>query len=216
MAVTVSSTAQVDPAAEMGDGTVVWELAQIREGARLGTGCVVGRGVYIGVGVRLGNNVKLQNFALVYEPAELGDGVFIGPAVVLTNDKYPRSVDSEGRLKHGDDWEAVGVTVAEGASLGARSVCVAPVRIGRWGMVAAGAVVTRDVPDFALVAGVPAKRIGWVGKAGVRLVERERGVWWCPSTDQLYDESEVDGVARLAVKPEREQLLRSSPGPNRR
>jgi UDP-2-acetamido-3-amino-2,3-dideoxy-glucuronate N-acetyltransferase len=200
MAVTVSPTAQVDPTAELGDGTVVWELAQIREGARLGTGCVVGRGVYIGSDVRLGNNVKLQNFALVYEPAELGDGVFIGPAVVLTNDKYPRSVDSEGRLKRGHNWEAVGVKVAEGASLGARSVCVAPVHIGRWGMVAAGAVVTRDVPDFALVAGVPAKRIGWAGKAGLRLVERERGVWCCPSTGQLYDESDIDGEARLAIR----------------
>ena len=101
------------------------------------------------------------------------------------------------------DWEAVGVKVAEGASLGARSVCVAPVRIGRWGMVAAGAVVTRDVADFALVAGVPAKRIGWVGKAGRRLIERDHGVWCCPSTGQLYDESEVDGEARLALrKPE--------------
>ena len=200
MAVTVSPTAQVDPTAELGDGTVVWELAQIREGARLGTGCTVGRGVYIGADVRLGNNVKLQNFALLYEPAELSDGVFVGPAVVLTNDKYPRSVDIEGRLKRSHDWEAVGVKVAEGASLGARSVCVAPVLIGRWAMVAAGAVVTRDVPDFALVAGVPAKRIGWVGKVGVRLIEREPRVWSCPSTGQLYDESEVDGAARLTLR----------------
>jgi UDP-2-acetamido-3-amino-2,3-dideoxy-glucuronate N-acetyltransferase len=200
MAVTVSRTAQVDPTAELGDGTVVWELAQIREGARLGTGCVVGRGVYIGADVRLGNNVKLQNFALLYEPAELGDGVFVGPAVVLTNDKYPRSVDIEGQLKRGRDWEAVGVNVAEGASLGARSVCVAPVQIGQWAMVAAGAVVTHDVPDFALVAGVPAKRIGWVGKAGVRLIEREPGVWSCPATGQLYDVSEVDGAASLTLR----------------
>jgi UDP-2-acetamido-3-amino-2,3-dideoxy-glucuronate N-acetyltransferase len=74
------------------------------------------------------------------------------------------------------------------------------VQIGRWGMVAAGAVVTRDVPDFALVAGVPAKRIGWVGKAGVRLTAHERGVWSCPSTGQLYDESEVDGAARLTLR----------------
>ena len=79
-------------------------------------------------------------------------------------------------------------------------MCVAPVQIGRWGMVAAGAVVTRDVPDFALVAGVPAKRIGWVGKAGVRLVEREPGVWSCPSTGQLYDMSEVDGAPMLTLR----------------
>ena len=133
---------------------------------------MIGRGAYVGTGVQIGDNVKLQNYALVYEPAELGDGVFVGPAAVLTNDHYPRSVDPEGNQKRGGDWEAVGVTVAEGASLGARSVCVAPVRIGRWAMVAAGAVVTKDVPDFGLVVGVPARRVGWVGRSGVKLVER--------------------------------------------
>ena len=155
---------------------------------------MVGRGAYVGTGVQIGDNVKLQNYALVYEPAELGDGVFVGPAVVLTNDHNPRSVDPDGKQKRGGDWEAVGVKVAEGASLGARSVCVAPVRIGRWAMVAAGAVVTKDVPDFGLVVGVPARQIGWVGRSGVRLVgaRDEPGVWECPQTGALYDER--DGV----------------------
>jgi acetyltransferase-like isoleucine patch superfamily enzyme len=190
----IMPSAQVDETAELGAGTTVWELAQIREKARLGAGCVVGRGAYVGTGVQIGDNVKLQNYALVYEPAVLADGVFVGPAVVLTNDHNPRSVDPEGRLKRGGDWEAVGVTVAEGASLGARSVCVAPVRIGRWAMVAAGAVVTRDVPDFALVAGVPARRIGWVGRSGVRLVERpgEPDVWECPRTGDCFTERPPD------------------------
>ncbi|MFI8005786.1 acyltransferase [Streptomyces sp. NPDC086010] len=190
----VQPTAQVDESAGIGDGSTVWELAQIREGARLGEGCVIGRGAYVGPGVLIGDNVKLQNYALVYEPAELGDGVFVGPAVVLTNDRNPRSVDPEGRQKRGGDWEPVGVTVGEGASLGARSVCVAPVRIGRWAMVAAGAVVTADVPDFGLVVGVPSRRIGWVGRSGVKLAERpdEPGVWECPRTGALHDET--DGV----------------------
>ncbi|KPC84872.1 MULTISPECIES: acyltransferase [unclassified Streptomyces] len=190
----VQPTAQVDGSAVIGAGSSVWELAQIREGASLGEGCVIGRGAYVGAGVRIGDNVKIQNYALVYEPAELGDGVFVGPAVVLTNDHNPRSVDTEGRRKRGGDWEAVGVRIAEGASLGARAVCVAPVRIGRWAMVAAGAVVTKDVADFALVVGVPARRTGWVGRAGVRLVEREGepGVWVCPRSGTAY--MEEDGV----------------------
>lgn len=188
----VQPTAQVDETAVVGDGSSVWELAQIRESARLGENCVVGRGAYVGTGVRIGDNVKIQNYALVYEPAELADGVFIGPAVVLTNDLNPRSVDPDGKLKRGSDWEAVGVKIAEGASLGARSVCVAPVRIGRWAMIAAGAVVTKDVPDFGLVVGVPARRIGWVGRSGVKLVERagEPGVWECPRTGALHDEKD--------------------------
>jgi UDP-2-acetamido-3-amino-2,3-dideoxy-glucuronate N-acetyltransferase len=196
--VRIQPTAQVDQEAELGEGTVVWDLAQIREQARLGSGCSIGRGAYIGPGVRIGDNVKLQNHALVYEPAELGDGVFVGPAAVLTNDYFPRAVNPDGVLKRGGDWEPVAVRVAEGASLGARSVCVAPVSVGRWALVAAGAVVTRDVPDFALVAGVPARRIGWVGRAGARLVEDadRPGVWRCPSTGALHDERDGALVER--------------------
>jgi acetyltransferase-like isoleucine patch superfamily enzyme len=189
---TVKDTAQVADSAALGDGTTVWELAQIRENAVLGTGCIVGRGAYVGAGCQLGNNVKLQNYALVYEPATLGDGVFIGPAAVLTNDEYPRSVDPDGNLKRGADWTPVRVEVGEGASVGARAVCVAPVKVGRWALVAAGAVVTRDVPDFALVAGVPARQLGWVGRAGERLTDNGDGTWTCPKTGASY--TETDGV----------------------
>lgn len=190
MSATVKDTAQVADSAQLGDGTTVWELAQIREEAILGTSCIIGRGAYVGSGVTIGNNVKLQNYALVYEPAVLGNGVFVGPAAVLTNDEFPRAVDPEGNLKSASDWHAVGVTVGDGASLGARSVCIAPVTIGRWALVAAGAVVTKDVADFALVVGVPAHRIGWVGRAGVPLVDKGDGSWQCPSTGSVYDETE--------------------------
>lgn len=188
----VQPTADVDKTAEIGDGTSVWELAQIREDARLGARCVVGRGAYVGPGVVIGDNCKLQNYALVYEPAVLADGVFIGPSVVLTNDHNPRAVDPEGRLKRGGDWEPVAVRIGEGAAVGARSVCVAPVEIGRWALVAAGSVVTADVPDFALVMGVPARQAGWVGRAGVRLTEHagRPGVWECPQTGALYEEKD--------------------------
>jgi UDP-2-acetamido-3-amino-2,3-dideoxy-glucuronate N-acetyltransferase len=184
----VDPSADVDQRAVLGCGTTVWHLAQIREHARVGRDCIVGRGAYVGPGVVIGDNVKLQNYALVYEPARLEDGVFIGPAVVLTNDTYPRSVDTSGKLKRPADWVAAGVVVREGASLGARSVVLAGREVGRWALVAAGAVVTRDVPDFALVAGVPAKRIGWVGRAGEPLVEASGGRWRCPRTGEYYEE----------------------------
>jgi acetyltransferase-like isoleucine patch superfamily enzyme len=171
----------------------------VREGAVLGEECVIGRGACVGPGVRLGDRVKLQNYALVYEPAVLEDGVFIGPAAVLTNDAYPRSVTPEGKLNRGDDWTPVGVTVREGASVGARAVCVAPVTIGRWATVAAGAVVVKDVPDFALVAGVPARLLRWLGPAGVPLerVPDTADRWRCPQTGSLY--VEADGVLTEAA-----------------
>jgi UDP-2-acetamido-3-amino-2,3-dideoxy-glucuronate N-acetyltransferase len=188
VAVRILASADVDETAKLGDGTTVWHLAQIRENAVLGPGCIVGRGAYIGPGVEVGRNAKIQNYALVYEPARLEDGVFIGPGAVLTNDVYPRSVDPAGRLKRGEDWEAGGVTVREGATVGARAVLVAGVTIGRWALVAAGAVVTRDVPDFALMAGTPALRIKWVGHAGWPLLPQGAGRWQCPETSRWYEE----------------------------
>ncbi|WP_425402280.1 acyltransferase [Glaciibacter superstes] len=185
----IAENASVASSASIGEGSKVWDLAQVREGATLGTNCIIGRGAYVDRGVSIGDNSKVQNDALLYEPAVLGRGVFIGPAVVLTNDTYPRAVNPDGTQKSADDWEATGVTVEEGAAIGARAVCVAPARIGRWATVAAGAVVTKDVPDFALVAGVPARQIGWVGKSGRPLVLNGT-LWVCPITGETYRESE--------------------------
>ncbi|WP_410549288.1 acyltransferase [Arthrobacter sp. SIMBA_036] len=185
--IVVAESADVSDQAVIGDGSKIWHLAQVREQAELGVNCIVGRGAYVGTGVKMGDNCKVQNYALVYEPAELEAGVFIGPAVVLTNDTYPRAVAPDGTLKSAHDWEPVGVTIREGASIGARAVCVAPVTIGRWATVAAGAVVAKDVPDFALMVGVPAKRVGWVGRAGFPL-KRDGDNWVCPETGATYVE----------------------------
>lgn len=188
----VQPSADVDERATLGARTRVWHLAQVREDARLGADCNIGRGAYIGPGVVLGDACKVQNYALVYEPAVVGDGVFIGPAVVFTNDEYPRAANPDGSLKGADDWHAVGVTVERGASIGARSVCIAPVTIGEWALVAAGAVVTKDVPAHALVAGVPARRIGWVGRTG-RPLAADGDEWLCPDTGERYAE-DGDGL----------------------
>ncbi len=186
MAVKILPSADVDSSATLGDGSSIWHLAQIRDQAVLGNNCIIGRGAYIGSGVTLGDNCKVQNYALVYEPAKLGNGVFIGPAAVLTNDQFPRAVNTDLSLKSGSDWDAVGVTIHDGASIGARAVCIAPVTIGQWALVAAGAVVTKDVPAFALVAGVPAKRIRWVGRAGVPLEDIGDNRFRCPQDQSLY------------------------------
>ena len=192
-AVRIVDSADVSPDAQIGDGSSIWHLAQVRERAVLGRNCIVGRGAYVGTGVVMGDNCKVQNYALVYEPAKLADGVFIGPAVVLTNDTYPRAINADGSIKSAHDWEPVGVTIETGASIGARATCVAPVTVGAWATVAAGAVVVKDVPPFALVAGVPARRLGWVGKAGVPLTrEGDDGAWVCPTTGDRY--IETDGL----------------------
>ncbi len=186
----IATSADIDPRASIGDGGFVWHLAQVREYARVGNGSIIGRGAYIGPGVIMGRNCKVQNYALVYEPALLEDGVFIGPSVVFTNDVFPRATNPDGSRKSDDDWVAVGVTVRRGASIGARAVCIAPITIGRWALVAAGAVVTKDVADFALVAGVPARRVGWVGRSGTPLHDDGDGRWSCPATGETYLESE--------------------------
>ena len=187
----ISDSSDINATASVDDSASVWHLAQVREGALIAAGAIIGRGAYIGPGVRVGANSKIQNFALIYEPAELGAGVFIGPGAVLTNDHRPRAVNPDGSQKTLNDWEPVGVTVLDGASIGARAVCVAPITIGRWSMVAAGTVVIDDVPDFALVVGVPARRIGWVGRQGARLetVSGSSGLWRCPVTSMMYQES---------------------------
>jgi acetyltransferase-like isoleucine patch superfamily enzyme len=187
--VRVHPSAEVEAGADVGAGTTVWQLAHVRRGASVGAGCTLGRGVFIDAGVVLGDRVKVQNYALVYAPALVEDGVFIGPAVVLTNDLYPRAVNADGTSKTAEDWQAVGVTLRQGCAVGARSVLVPGVSVGRWAMVAAGSVVTRDVRDYALVVGVPARQRGWVGRAGRPLEALGGGRHRCRETAENYVES---------------------------
>ncbi|WP_309617753.1 acyltransferase [Salinibacterium sp.] len=193
----VHETADVAGSAVIATTARVWHYAQVREDAKLGENVVVGRGAYIGTGVEVGDSCKIQNYALVYEPAKLARGVFIGPAAVLTNDRFPRAINADGTPKSADDWHPVGVDVREGASIGASATCIAPVVIGRWALVGSGAVVVKDVPDFALVVGSPARRVGWVGTTGHPLKEDSPGEWLCPVTGARYREVSDDELIEV-------------------
>lgn len=182
----VHSNAEIDDDVQIGTGTSIWQLVHIRKGAVIGSECVIGRGAFVDERVHLGNRVKVQNHALLYAPAVVEDDVFIGPAVILTNDKYPRASNPDGSRKSANDWDHVGVTVRRGASIGARSVCVAPVEIGEFASIGAGSVVVHDVPAFALVLGTPARQVGWVDHNGHRLVELENGQFQSTSLGTLF------------------------------
>ena len=193
----IHATADVSGSAQIDEGTVIWHYAQVREDCIIGENVIIGRGVYVGNGVSIGTNSKIQNYALIYEPAVIEAGVFIGPGVILTNDEYPRAVNPDCSQKNGSDWNPVGVKIREGASIGAGSICIAPIEIGAWALVAAGSTVTKSVPAFALVAGVPAKRIRWVGRAGVPLTDEGAGRFLCPKTGTYYFECDENTLEEI-------------------
>ncbi len=176
---------RIDPDARVGRGTKVWGHAEIRENAVIGRDCVIGSGVYIDVAVKIGNRCKIQNGALVYAPAVIEDGVFIGPGAILTNDRVPRAVNPDGTLKGANDWTRDGSTLREGATIGAGAVVLPGIDIGRWSMIGAAAVVTDNVPAHALMVGAPASQRGWVGRSGHRLLERD-GIWVDPDSEDRY------------------------------
>ena len=167
--VRIHATAEVSDLAEIGPGTSIWNQCQVRENTRIGSGCILSKDVYVDAGVQIGNNVKVQNGISLYHGVTLEDGVFCGPHCVFTNDRQPRAVNPDGSLKRGDDWALSPTLVRIGAAIGAGAIIVCGVTIGRWAMIGAGAVVTRDVPDYGLVYGNPARLHGFVCACGEKL-----------------------------------------------
>ncbi len=168
----VHASADLEADVAVGPHTSIWHRAQVRSGARIGAECVVGRDAFIDEGVTIGDRVKIQNAALVYHGVTVEDGVFIGPNAILTNDRFPRAVTSTGELARASDWTVSPITLRMGCSIGAGAIVVAGADVGRFATVGAGAVVTKTVPDYALVVGNPARRIGWVCACGARLTDQ--------------------------------------------
>lgn len=177
MAAFVHPTAVVDEGASIGEGTKVWHFSHVMPGARIGRACVLGQNVFVGAGVVIGDGVKIQNNVSVYEGVTLEDDVFCGPSCVFTNVGNPRSAVPR---KH----ELARTRVRRGATIGANATIVCGVTIGRWAFVAAGAVVTRDVAELALMMGAPARRVGWVSRRGRRLGPD----LVCPESGERYEE----------------------------
>jgi len=176
----IHPSAVVDPGAEIGEGTKIWHFSHVMPKARVGSQCSLGQNVYVANNVAIGNRVKIQNNVSIYEGVVLEDDVFCGPSMVFTNVRTPRSAYPRNKS---DD--CVPTCVKRGASIGANATVVCGVTIGAWAFVAAGAVVTKDVPDYALIAGVPARQIGWVSEAGLTL-DFANGQAVCPQTGQIY------------------------------
>jgi UDP-2-acetamido-3-amino-2,3-dideoxy-glucuronate N-acetyltransferase len=181
MTVTIHPSAIVDAGAVIGDGSRVWHFVHVCGKARIGRGCSLGQGVFVGNDVTIGDNVKIQNNVSVYDAVHLEDDVFCGPSMVFTNVYNPRSA-----VVRKDEYRKT--LVRQGATLGANCTIVCGTTIGRHAFVAAGAVVNRDVPDFALVAGVPARHIGWMSRHGERLELplTGTGTATCPHTGDRY------------------------------
>jgi UDP-2-acetamido-3-amino-2,3-dideoxy-glucuronate N-acetyltransferase len=177
----VNEHAVVDDNVEIGEGTKIWHFSHIQSGARIGSHCTIGQSVNIANNVMIGNHVKIQNNVSIYEGVTLEDYVFCGPSMVFTNIKDPRSKYPQVGAKY-----YIKTLVKEGASLGANCTIICGHTIGRFAFVGAGAVVTKDVPDFALAVGNPARIAGWVSEAGKKLDFNKEGIAYCEKSRKRY------------------------------
>jgi UDP-2-acetamido-3-amino-2,3-dideoxy-glucuronate N-acetyltransferase len=173
-------TSVIEPGAVIGDGTKIWHFSHIMDGCKIGTKCNIGQGVYVDRNVNIGNGVKIQNHVSIYTGVTIEDDVFLGPSMVFTNVINPRSfIERKSEFMH--------TTVCKGATIGANATILCGLRIGEYAMVGAGAVITKDVPSFAVMMGNPANHEGWISKAGHRLIFAKNNIAVCVATGDKYE-----------------------------
>ena len=189
----IHESSYIDEDVIIGEGTKIWHFSHIQKGARIGSRCVLGQNVNVGNNVKIGNFCKIQNNVSVYEGVELGDYVFCGPSMVFTNVTDPRCKYPQA----GSEFYKK-TLVGEGVSIGANATVLCGVTIGKAAFIGAGSVVTKDVPNFALVTGVPGKITGWMSEAGVKLVFDKEGIATCPKSGKKY-ELVANGVKELIL-----------------
>jgi len=190
----VHPTAIVDPGAVIGEGSKMWHFVHISAGATIGAKCIFGQNTFVADGVSVGNNVKVQNNVAIYTGTTIEDDVFLGPSCVLTNVTNPRSQVNRHRL-----YEKT--FIRRGATVGANATIVCGITLGRYSFIAAGAVVTKDVPDYALIQGVPGRHVGWMSRHGHRLERDSSNELRCPESGYRYHE-ESAGILRCIDLPE--------------
>jgi UDP-2-acetamido-3-amino-2,3-dideoxy-glucuronate N-acetyltransferase len=198
----IHPTADVSEKATIGEGTKIWHQAQVREEAVIGKECILGKGSYVDKGVRIGDFCKLQNGVFVFHGFDLEDGVFLGPGVMLLNDKHPRAVNPDGTPKSDADWEVSQGLIGYGAAVGGGAVILPGVKVGRMALVGAGAVVTRDVPERGIVAGNPARLRAFACDCGRTLARQHasgsHATYRCERDDKTFD-IPIDVDSRIGV-----------------
>ncbi len=195
----VHESAYVDEPCEIGKGTKIWHFSHVMKDAKIGENCIFGQNVNVASGVVIGNNVKVQNNVSIYTGTVIEDDVFLGPSCVLTNVTNPRSQIVRHSLYEKTIFR-------RGATVGANATIVCGIELGRYSFVSAGAVVTKDVPDYALVVGVPAKQVGWISRHGISLPEPDAdGIMICPESGYCYKEVDL-GVVRCVDLDEEASL----------
>lgn len=185
----IDNTAIIGNNVKFGFNIKIWDYSKIRNNVSIGNNVIIGSHTYIDESVSIGSNVKIQNYVSVYRGSNIGDGVFLGPGVIITNDRYPRAINIDGTLKNNNDWVCSGSDILYGASIGAHSVILPGLKIGKWATIGANSTIVMDIPDFALVVGSPCKQIGWVGRYGYKLISCKNNIWLCPNTKEKYIES---------------------------